>query len=100
MATSLWGCVNKDGSVHSGTGFNVDKVGTGNYVITYADQFSTPPAVVLTQNFKSWEDFGYQGGSLTDNAVLIAGDASHCKVLTGAAKNHEDRNFTFIAMGT
>lgn len=100
--TIIFGNVNKDGSIRNGSGdFEVTYVGTGQYLIDFADgSFQNPPAIVLTQNYRSWTDFSYDGGDSRDNAVLIASDHSHAKVLTGNGQGgHEDRNFTFVAVG-
>ncbi|OZH51655.1 hypothetical protein AFK68_29525 [Hydrocoleum sp. CS-953] len=105
MTRQIWGCVNANGSIHSGSivngsyNFVVSKIDVGVYEIDYDTQFSSPPVVVLTQNYKNWNDFGFENGWPADNAVLIAGNENKCKVLTGSGQNHLDRNFTFIAMG-
>ncbi|HKR13616.1 MAG TPA: hypothetical protein VJT15_16245 [Pyrinomonadaceae bacterium] len=99
MAKTIWGCVNgSDASVHSGIGFHVDHDSTGLYTVTYKESFDTPPAVVLTQNYPNWNEFGSSGGNTKDNAVLVASDAFHFKVKTGNNDGDaKDRNFTFIA---
>lgn len=96
----IWGCVNSDGTIHSGSGFTVTRKDLGIFEITYTSKFEGPPAVVLTQNFPEWNNFDSGGGDARDNSVLIASDHRHCKIKTGGADGGpSDRNFTFIAMG-
>jgi hypothetical protein len=96
----IWGCVSADGTEHSGAGFKVDSETNGMYVITYSIPFDGPPAVVLTQNYKNWNQFGFSAGDTRDNAVLVASDEAKFKVKVGDSKgNGVDRNFTFIAIG-
>jgi hypothetical protein len=96
-----WGCINADGTLHSGDG-NVDitHIGNGAYMVNFREPFSITPSVVLTQNFRDWDDFEYGGGDTRDNCVLIAVDRFKFKVVTGKSNgDHTDRNFTFIAIG-
>jgi hypothetical protein len=96
----IWGCVNADGSIHSGTGFTVDSETDGVYTITYRESFDEPPAVVLTQNYRNWDQFGYGGGDTRDNSILIAADTFKFKAKMGGSDGKgEERNFTFIAVG-
>jgi hypothetical protein len=98
--TILWGCVNGDGTVHSGSGFTVSRSATGTYRISYDTPFSASPAVVLTQNYKLWDDFGYGGGDTRTGCLLVASDATQCKVVTGDENGvHTNRNFSFLAIG-
>lgn len=95
---NIWGCVNKDASIHSGAGFTADHLGNGLYLITYKVPFDQPPAVVLTQNYPNWEEFGSNGGNTMDNAVLVASDELKFKVKTGnSSGDASDRNFAFIS---
>jgi hypothetical protein len=96
-----YGCINADGSRFSGSnGYQVKHIAQGTYMIDFNPAFASTPAVVLTQNFVAWRSFEYEGGSTCDNAVLVACDASHCKVITGdGAGNRVDRNFVFQAVG-
>jgi hypothetical protein len=99
--TTISGSVNEDASIHFGQGFTVDHRGTGLYLITYNQRFANPPAVVLTQNYPGWEEFGSSGGDTRDNAVLVASDQLKFEVKTGdSSGNASDRNFAFIAIGT
>lgn len=98
MPSQIWGCVNKDASIHSGTGFTVDHISTGLFLITYKTPFDVTPAVVVTQNFPGWEEFGSSGGNTMDNAVLVASDEIKFKVKTGdGGGGASDRNFAFIS---
>jgi len=97
---TIRGCISKDGQIYSGSGYNPDYLGGGIYEIKWDKPFSDVPAVVLTQNYKDWNNFGSSGGSTLDNAVLIAVDMEKCKVKTGGSSGAgTDRNFTFIAIG-
>lgn len=96
----IWGCVNGDGSIHSGAGFSIDSETNGVYTVTYREPFTEPPAVVLTQNYRDWDQFGYNGGDTRDNSVLIAADVFKFKAKMGGSDGKgEERNFTFIAIG-
>ena len=96
----LYGCITGDGITYTGSGgFRVVNDTGGNYTILFDTPFSCTPAVVLTQNFPNWNDWGV-GGSPQDNCVLISANVKKCKVLTGNSKGHrENRNFCFIAIG-
>jgi hypothetical protein len=95
----LHGNINADGSISTGAGFKIIKLGTGLYMIDFDQPFAKVPTVVLTQNYRTWDDFSYAGGYLTDGAVLVAVNTGQAKVLTGAAQSHVDRNFCFVAIG-
>ena len=100
----IWGCVNANGTTHSGSGFTVERLSNaGSYIITYDTPFSATPAVVLTQQFANpyaWDNFNYKDGMTLDNAVLVASDKTHFKLKTGDNDgNGSYRNFTFIAFG-
>ena len=96
----IWGAVNGDGTVASGTGFSVDRASRGTYRITYAVPFSARPAVVVTQCYKLWDDFGYGGGDTRAGCSLVASDEAQCKLVTGDERGvHTNRNFTFLAIG-
>jgi hypothetical protein len=99
MGKSIWGCVNgSDASIHSGIGFHVDHDSKGLYTVFYKESFDVTPAVVLTQNYPNWGEFGSNGGNTRDNCVLVASDAFHFKVKTGDSNGDaSDRNFSFIA---
>lgn len=96
----LWGCINSDSSIYSGDGFQVDLDGEGFYLIEYDTPFSAIPAVVLTQNYVDWNNFGYRDGDTRDNCVLVASDEEKFKVKTGDSTGRAaSRNFTFISIG-
>jgi hypothetical protein len=96
----VWGCVNANGTIYSGTGFTPIAGETGVYDIVYSTPFRTTPAVVATQNYKNWTEFTYNGGNTRDNAVLIASDPQKFKLETGNNDGSKtSRNFTFIAIG-
>ena len=96
----IWGCVNKNGSIHSGTGFTPVSGGKGFCDIVYKIPFKTTPAVVAIQNHADWTNWTYDRGDTRDNVVLVASDPTKCKLTTGNGNgNREDRNFSFIAIG-
>lgn len=97
---TIWGCVNSDGTIYSGTGFIVNKPNTGLYIVYFDNRFADPPAIVLTQNYPDWTDFG-NGGNTKDNAVLVACDETKFEAKTGNDDGDaKDRNFAFVAIGT
>ena len=97
----VFGRVNSNGTKDNGsTGFTCKRIGDGTYLIDFNPEFASKPVVVLTQNFRSWTDFGYDGGDTRDNAVLVACDTEHCKVITGNSEGlRTNRNFAFFAIG-
>lgn len=100
----VYGNVNSDGTRYSGTHdwtSGQTGGGTGRYEVIFDEPFDSVPTVVLTQNYKSWNDFGYNGGDARDNAVLIAVDERHFKYKTGKDDGEGSwRNCGFIAIGT
>lgn len=96
----MWGAVNANGTVQAGSGFDCKKVATGTYIVDWDTPFPSMPAVLLTQNYKNWDQFDFSGGDTRDNAVLIASDRNAFKLETGdGARERSDRNFTFLAVG-
>jgi hypothetical protein len=98
------GCVNANGTIHSGSGFSVVHAGTGFYVVTFDEAFAAPPSVTATQQYKTssydWGDFTASGGSTLDNVVIVALDRSRVKLKCGNSAGIEvSRNFCFIAIG-
>jgi len=100
MSKTIFGTVNADGTINSGKGFKVVHDDTGEYSILYNSDFQQQPAVVVTQNHPSWNDFTSDGGKTTDNATVIASDKGRVKIKTGNGDgNARDRNFNFICVG-
>ncbi|HSS51767.1 MAG TPA: hypothetical protein VLX28_22720 [Thermoanaerobaculia bacterium] len=96
----VWGCVNANGTTHSGTGFTTVPNPPGVYDVVFSIPFNSTPAVVAIQNYKHWNDFTYNGGDTRDNTVLIASDRTKFKLETGENDGKKsDRNFSFIAVG-
>jgi hypothetical protein len=98
----VWGCVNSNGTRHSGTGFTSSQIMTAVYEIKYDKAFSSVPAVVVTQNYPAWNvvSDNQDGGDPRDNAVLVASNATGCRIKTGDNNGKATpRNFTFIALG-
>jgi len=96
----IWGCVNKNGSTYSGTGFTPVAGGDGFYDVVFSTPFKGTPAVVAIQNHANWTDFKYDRGNTRDNVVLVAVDRTKFKVATGNGDGKRtDRNFAFVAVG-
>lgn len=98
-----FGNVNADGTTTDGHGsgdFTVRKSGAGTYVITFVNAFTSPPAVLATQNYPLWTDFKGPAGSPLDNALVVAIDKTQATIVTGGASGEAgDRNFGFLAAG-
>jgi hypothetical protein len=93
---TIWGSVNKDGTVHSGSGFTVEKKGAGIYTIHFTSKFRGPPAVVATQN--NYRGDGWQ--SNLDGVAVQTVYTSQFSLVTGNSRgDKEDRGFGFIAIG-
>lgn len=90
----VWGNVDADGNVHSGSGdFLASKTGTGQYTIAFQRPFRTPPSA--TANISDADKTWYT----TDNAhVTVAPD--NVVITTGnASGQHSDRPFSFQIIG-
>lgn len=103
---TIYGNVNADGSIHSGSGdFQVIPEGTnGVYTLIFKQSFSSIPTVILTQKYSNspsnWTDFPSDGGDTRDNAVLIAVNQDKAKLKTGdSTGGGTDRDFGFMATG-
>ena len=46
MSASLVGEIDESGTVVRGTGFSADRLGPGEYALTFAKPFASPPVVV------------------------------------------------------
>jgi len=80
--------------------FGIEKGPTGTYTIRFHQPFTNPPALLVTQNYKSWDDFKFSTGDTRDNAVLVAVDTVQALVITGQNDGSKvDRNFSFLAVG-
>jgi len=92
----LWGSINADGTIASGSGgFSVTVQGSGQYVISFRTLFQGVPAMVGSQN-----RYGALGESSLDNVVFPLVDSGTATALTGDSANHQQpRNFAFIAIG-
>lgn len=96
----IYGNVNMDGSVHSGTGFTAQRTATGTYRLVFDTPFDNPPAVVLTSHANLWQDFGTGGREIRTWCQVIASDVSQCKVVVGDPGGAPaNRNFSFIVAG-
>src|ERR1051325_4279921 len=92
----LWGAINANGTIaSSGGGFSVTRQGTGQYVISFRSLFQAVPSVVGSQT-----NFGGLNENPLDNIVFPIVDTGSATAITGDAQgNHQDRNFSFIAIG-
>ena len=104
MHKMIHGNVNSDGTKKTGYDFEVQKVNTGIYSITFRVPFPTVPTLLVTQNFPAqnypgWDGFNENGGNTKDNAVVIAVSEERAKIKTGDHNgNADDRNFSFLAI--
>ncbi|MFJ5304093.1 hypothetical protein [Streptomyces sp. NPDC088350] len=97
-SVSVWGIVAKDGSILSGTGFKVDRVGTGVYTVLFDRTFVGVPSVVTTQVYPN--DTSSTGGDVLDNSVVVGISSDRFRSITGSSANVKaDRDFSFIAIG-
>jgi|SRR5581483_7567725 len=97
--TTIWGVVNADGSIASGTGYKVDKLDSGVYTVLFNVSFNSLPAVVTTQLYPNERDT--RGGDPRDNSVVGYISTDRCRVITGEDDGDKvDRAFSFIAMGS
>ena len=96
MATqTVWGVVNSNGTAQSGSGFTVQYAGTGQYSITFDNAFSDIPSIVGSQVL-----FGSLNENTMDTVVFPQLTSKLATALTGEASGkHQDRNFSFIAIG-
>jgi hypothetical protein len=91
--TILWGSINTDGTIASGSGgFWVGRQGPGMYVITFPS-FAGPPAIVGSQTRNRSVDN-------RDGVVFPWVNSNYAIAVTGNANgNQENRSFSFIAVG-
>jgi len=96
----IYGNVNADGSIYSGTGFTVSHPSTGRYIITFTSPFSTIPAVTASPaswpGTGGWCNLGYQGSppgfpTVSSVEIQLRGYSDH-GLYNGP--------FSFIAIGT
>jgi hypothetical protein len=91
----VWGAVNANGTVRSGTGFTVTHTGGGSYVISFSPPFLDTPAVVGSQN-----NYGALGQDPRDGVVFPFVNGGAASAQTGdSSGNRVDRSFAFIAVG-
>lgn len=99
MATkTIWGLIDKQGRIMSGSGgYRVDKEVSqpGLYKITFDEEFLDLPAITGNQvNFESLEQ------DPRDGVVFPVLDRYSVKVIVGKSTGtHEEREFSFIAIG-
>lgn len=95
MARIIWGSVNANGSIASGSDYRVERTDTGKYVITFNTPFSRTPAVVAMQN-----NYGDSGQSNMDGVVAPFVNTGYCQINTGNNGNKfQDRSFGFVVVG-
>ena len=96
MATmTVWGVVNKDGSIGAGNGFSITHQGNGEYIISFSPAFSGMPAITGSQ-----VNYGDQGQNTRDNVVFPFVNNGSATALTGdGGGSRTDRSFSFIAIG-
>ena len=101
MATIIWGVINPDGSIQSGSktngsyNFNIVHQSSGVYQIQFDDDFNVMPAMVGSQVL-----FGNLAQSPLDNVVFPYLNENGATAITGDSNgSHTDRHFSFIATG-
>ncbi|CAL9327556.1 hypothetical protein SUDANB108_00003 [Streptomyces sp. enrichment culture] len=73
-------------------GYKVTKTGTGEYTLTFNNDFSETPSVVATLDGDDW--------NLLDNVHVTGATTERVTVRTGNSNGEvADRPFHFIAMG-
>lgn len=78
-----------DGTIDSGSGFTVNKIGTGHYKVTYATPFLDKPAVTLAIGGHTVVHISIHNQSATSFEVRCA----------NSDNNYYNSNFNFIAIG-
>lgn len=97
----VWGTVNADGSIHSGSNFECVLPAVGTYIVDFDPPLAELSSIVVTQNYPDWDDPGHAGGSTLDNAVIVAANAGNVKYITGGSGGDKvSRNCSFVAVGT
>ena len=93
---TVWGVVNKDGSINSSSGgFSVTHQGHGEYTISFSPAFSATPAITGSQVL-----FAQDNQSTLDGIVFPYLNSGAATVFTGdGGGSQEARSFSFIAMG-
>ncbi|MDN7919233.1 hypothetical protein QZM99_14180 [Burkholderia gladioli] len=97
MASTVWGSVDQDGNILSGSGdFSVENPSSGIYKIIFENTFNGIPAVVATQN-----NWGKTSEQNTDGVVVPVVNNNYCNIVTGNASGSQqiNRAFGFIAIG-
>ncbi|MCB8986628.1 MAG: hypothetical protein H6661_02635 [Ardenticatenaceae bacterium] len=91
------GDVNSNGTIHSGAGFTAQRLGgagSGDYRITFTDNFSSTPIVVA-----SLVDSPADDNFLTIISVSANQFDLHSRDMSGSSVTAQDSRFTFIALG-
>ena len=99
----MFGNVDASGTIRnagSGDFTIVKEPGDGTYTIQFNTGFGAVPAMMVTQQYRDWSDFRYSSGNTLDNAVIVAIDRTHARLITGGAGGGRmDRNFSFLIAG-
>lgn len=86
------GVISEGGAIITGSGFSVSHPSEGNYVITFNNSFSAPPAVTATAELGSFTAF-----AMTDGVTAAA--ATIAVINKQQADLYVDETFHFIAIG-
>ncbi|ACZ30965.1 hypothetical protein Xcel_1946 [Xylanimonas cellulosilytica DSM 15894] len=97
----LWGVVESDGTIRSGTGFTVERQPPGRYRLHFAQPFvAAPPAVVASRVYGDPDIDAGTGWSASENVTVDMVSMSTALIVTASATGtHIDGAFTFIAIG-
>ncbi len=96
----VWGRVNSNGTPAAGDGFTSTRIDAGRYEITFTTPFPTPPTVIVT---KVWQSFEFTAGTSVDpqeNAIVDQILFGSTVVATGSTTGVlTDSNFSFLVIG-
>lgn len=100
MAESLWGIIQPDAKIFSGSGFRVDKTDVGVYTILFDTAYNSVPAVTATQIYPWPMDPSSHGGDTRDNVVVVFIATDRVRIHTGDNTGAAtDRAFSFDVNG-
>lgn len=92
--TQITGSISSTGGINAGTGFTVNKTGTGTYVITFTTPFASTPTILTTAMDS--------GSAAPNNASLSSPAATGFTAILriSGASTLADASFDFVAFTT
>jgi len=96
----IYGNINEDGTIYSGTGFTVSHPGTGRYIITFTPPFSAVPSVTSSPGQQTGVGLG--GWANLGNTIPGFPTVNNVEIQIRTYFSHGLFNcpFSFIAIGT